>query len=199
MIDINTLAFDKMDGLLPAIIQNAKDGTVLMLGYMNREALEKTLAEKIVVFYSRSRQELWKKGESSGHFLKLIDIKEDCDRDALLVLVEPQGPTCHLERNSCFNTSFGGTFLTQLFELIEKRKSERPTGSYTVSLLDAGLPMILQKVNEECVEVQHAARKESPERLQEETADLLYHLWVLLAFKNINLESVLQVLQTRLK
>lgn len=197
MIDIETLDFEKMGGLIPAIVQNAKNGTVLMLGYMDQEALEKTMAEKTVFFYSRSRQKLWQKGETSGHFLNLVDLRMDCDGDALLVLVEPVGPTCHLGRASCFDTSLQSGFLSELSEFIQGRKRELPKGSYTTSLFEAGLPMILQKLNEECVEVQHAARKESLERLQEETADLLYHLWVLLAFKEIPLVDVIAVLQKR--
>ena len=197
MIDIQTLNFEKMNGLIPAIIQNVKNGTVLMLGYMNKEALEKTLAKKKVFFYSRSREKLWLKGETSGHFLKLVDLRMDCDGDAVLVSVDPIGNTCHLERPSCFDTSLQAGFLSELSEFIQERKRELPKDSYTTSLFDAGLPMILQKVNEECVEVQHAARKETSDRLQEEISDLLYHLLVLLAFKEIAWDSILGVLVSR--
>lgn len=194
------LNYDKLNGLIPAVVQDVATREVLMVGFMNKAALEKTLADKRVTFWSRTKQRLWQKGEESGNFLKVRDIKVDCDRDTILVLAEPEGPTCHIGSRTCFGENSRGIgFLGALFTLIQLRKKERPKGSYTTSLFDEGLPKILAKVEEESEEVVRAAREETQERLAEETADLLYHTWVLLAEKEVSLEEVVAVMEKRAK
>jgi phosphoribosyl-AMP cyclohydrolase / phosphoribosyl-ATP pyrophosphohydrolase len=148
--EIETLAWDKQDGLLPAIVQDAGDRRVLMLGYMDRAALQQTLAEGRVTFFSRSKGRLWTKGERSGHYLQLVSLQTDCDRDALLVTAVPAGPTCHLQRPSCFPDA-PADFLAELDALIASRERERPAGSYTTQLFEAGVRRIAQKVGEEGV------------------------------------------------
>jgi phosphoribosyl-ATP pyrophosphohydrolase/phosphoribosyl-AMP cyclohydrolase len=190
------LDWSKQDGLLPAIIQDAENGRVLMLGYMNREALEATRVSGRVTFFSRSRQRLWTKGESSGNFLRLVSIEADCDSDSLLVQALPNGPTCHLQRASCF-ASAPANFLAELDQLIAGRERERPQGSYTTKLFDSGLRRIAQKVGEEGVETSLAAVVEDDNALLGEAADLVYHLLVLLRARGLSLADAMRVLQQR--
>lgn len=193
---INALAWDKQDGLLPAIVQDAQTLRVLMLGYMDRAALQATLDTRRVTFFSRSKGQLWTKGEQSGHFLQLVSIEGDCDNDTLLVLAHPQGPTCHLQRTSCFPQA-PGDFLTELDALVAQRERERPAGSYTTRLFEAGVRSIAQKVGEEGVETALAAVAQSDAELAGEAADLLYHLLVLLRSRGMALEDAVAVLRTR--
>ncbi len=193
---IDQLDFAKQDGLLPALVQDARSLRVLMLGYMNREALAHTLATSRVTFFSRSKQRLWTKGESSGHFLQLVSIETDCDNDSLLVQALPQGPTCHLGRDSCF-PSAPSNFLGELDALIAAREASRPEGSYTTRLFESGIRRIAQKVGEEGVETALAAVAEGDDALLGESADLLYHLLVLLRAKGLGLAEVQALLARR--
>ncbi len=191
--------FEKGGSLVPAIVQDADTDQVLMLGYMNQEALAATQKTGLVTFYSRSRQTLWCKGETSGHTLALVDIAVDCDADTVLVRAKPNGPTCHNGTISCFGsqgaTGFG--WLANLGQVIEARKSADPASSYTASLLGGPLERCAQKVGEEGVETVIAALKQSDQELISEAADLLYHLMVLLAAKNLTLGDVVGELQNR--
>lgn len=201
MIDIETLDFEKGDGLIPAIIQDADTFQVLMLGYMNQEALEKTLDEERVTFYSRTKSRLWTKGETSGNFLNLVDIQQDCDNDTLLILAHPEGPTCHTGNNSCFfekdfQPKQNLSFLNDLEELIISRKKEMPEDSYTTSLFNEGIDKIAQKVGEEAVETIIEAKNKN-HRLVDEVSDLIYHLLVLLAEKEVSFDEVIQNLKKR--
>ncbi|HSR68733.1 MAG TPA: bifunctional phosphoribosyl-AMP cyclohydrolase/phosphoribosyl-ATP diphosphatase HisIE [Acidobacteriota bacterium] len=196
---INTLAWDKMNGLIPAVVQDARTGRVLMLAYMNRDALQKTLDTNQVTFYSRSRAQLWTKGETSGNTLTLIEIRPDCDNDAVLVIAEPAGPTCHTGRTSCFGQDADHTALESLGELdrlIQQRHRDRPPDSYTTTLFEAGLAKMAQKVGEEAVEVVVSALEEES-RTIEESADLLYHLTVLLRSRGLSLTDVATTLSHR--
>jgi phosphoribosyl-ATP pyrophosphohydrolase/phosphoribosyl-AMP cyclohydrolase len=200
--DIDTLDFDKAGGLLPAIIQHAQSGAVLMLGYMNREALRATLARGRVVFFSRSRQRLWEKGETSGNTLALAQVRTDCDRDALLVSALPSGPVCHLGTPDCFGgepPAAGArlAFLGELEAVIAQRIAERPEGSYTARLYAEGPKRIAQKVGEEGLEVALAAVTEPDDKLAGEAADLLYHLLLLLRSRGLRLEQVVAELKSR--
>jgi phosphoribosyl-AMP cyclohydrolase / phosphoribosyl-ATP pyrophosphohydrolase len=200
--DIATLDFDRTGGLLPAIVQHADSGTVLMLGYMNREALRETLTRRRVVFYSRSRRCLWEKGETSGHTLRLADVRTDCDRDTLLVTALPAGPTCHLGTLTCFGdeapTGAGKlSFLGALRGVIAQRIADRPEGSYTARLYAQGPKRIAQKVGEEGLEVALAAVAETDDKLVAESADLLYHLLLLLESRGLRLEHVIAELESR--
>src|SRR6187551_3517010 len=197
MIDIQLLNFDKTQGLIPCIVQDAKTSTVLMLGYMNQEALEKTLAEKKLTFYSRTKQRLWTKGETSGNFLHLIDVKMDCDNDTLLFKVKPEGPTCHTGADTCFNEINKSTGLEFLEEIIQERKQHPKAGSYTNQLFDAGINKVAQKVGEEAVELIIEAKDNNKELFLNEAADLMYHYIVLLTAKGYQLEDVLSVLRQR--
>jgi phosphoribosyl-ATP pyrophosphohydrolase/phosphoribosyl-AMP cyclohydrolase len=202
MIELNKLDFDKGGGLLPAVVQDARTRQVLMLGYMDRAALEKTLATKLITFYSRSRQELWTKGETSGNYLHLVDVKSDCDDDTLLVRALPDGPVCHLGTDTCWgeeNRYDPGTFLKELETLLRQRKTERPEGSYTVRLFDAGIRKIAQKVGEEAVETILEAENGGTKDFLNETADLLYHLLTLLVARDLSLDDVVRVLEERRK
>jgi phosphoribosyl-ATP pyrophosphohydrolase/phosphoribosyl-AMP cyclohydrolase len=201
---IHALDWDKGDGLLPAVVQHATTGRVLMVGYMNREALERTLESRRVTFYSRSRQSLWTKGETSGHFLDLVGIAPDCDDDALLVLAEPNGPTCHKGTQSCFGdwpaTIVGAeryAFLARLENVIAQRVTERPEGSYTARLWSQGPKRIAQKVGEEGVEVAMAGVDDDDEALVSEAADLLYHLTLLMKSRDLSLTTVVEELARR--
>ena len=194
--DVDTLDWAKQGGLLPAIVQDAATQRVLMLGYMNPEALRVTLASGRVTFFSRSRGRLWTKGESSGHVLELVAIDADCDRDALLVQARPHGPTCHLQRESCFPAAPGG-FLAELDALVAQRERERPPGSYTTRLFEAGVRTAAQKVGEEGVETALAAVAQDDDALDGEAADLLYHLIVLLRARGRSLEDAVAVLRRR--
>jgi len=192
--------FEKMDGLVPAIVQDDRTGRVLMLGYMNREAYEKTLATGLVTFYSRSRQTLWTKGETSGNLLHLKSIAVDCDGDALLVKATPDGPTCHLGTDTCWgetNTASSLMFLSELQDFIEKRHEEMPEGSYTTSLFRDGLNRMAQKVGEEALETVIEATNGTNDRLIYECSDMFYHLIVLLTSKGLRIEDVARELQER--
>lgn len=193
---IDVLDWSKQGGLLPAIVQDADTLRVLMLGYMDRAALDTTLAGGKVTFYSRSRKRLWTKGEESGHFLQLVSVEGDCDNDTLLVLAHPQGPTCHLQRASCFADA-PGNFLAELDALVERRERERPAGSYTTRLFEAGVRSIAQKVGEEGVETALAAVAQQDPELAGEAADLLYHLLVLLRSRGLSLDDATAVLRIR--
>lgn len=200
------LRFDD-NGLIPAIVQHARSGEVLMLGYMNETALAQTQESGLVTFWSRSRNELWQKGATSGNLLRLIEIRQDCDGDALLVLAEPAGPTCHTGSRSCFSRALSGepttttqpasAVLSQLADLIERRKQEQPEGSYTVKLLNGGPERIGKKVGEEATEVVIGAMKGDPDELAYETADLLYHTFVLLAHQGVKPEQIWAELERR--
>lgn len=196
---LDRLAFDPETGLIPAIVQDAGSGRVLMLGYMNRQALGRTRETGRVTFYSRRRQSLWTKGETSGNWLEAVEMRPDCDADALLVLAKPHGPTCHTGSTSCFGepkTVTPGIVLGDLARVIEDRKRERPEGSYTAELLDAGTSVIARKVAEEAVEVALEAVTGGT-RVSDEAADLLYHLIVLLAAHELSLEHAARVLAQR--
>ena len=198
---INKLNFDKMNGLLPAVVVDNNNGQILMLGFMNKEAFEKTLSTKLVTFFSRTKKTLWTKGVTSGNYLNLVDIKPDCDNDTLLIYATPQGNTCHLGRYSCFDIpkipSFN--FLFNLFELIKKRKEELPDNSYTTDLFKSGADRIIQKVGEEAVETVIAAKNREKTEILNETSDLIYHLFVMLAEQEIELSEVVSTLQKRAK
>lgn len=193
------LAWDKMDGLLPCIVQDKNTGTVQMLGYMNQDALAKTLETGKVTFYSRSKNRLWMKGETSGNTLDLHQLTVDCDQDALLALVTPNGPTCHLGTNSCWNDEAEPTlaFLGQLNRVLGERKGADPESSYTARLYNKGIKRIAQKVGEEGVETALAATVKDLDELKNESADLLYHLLVLLQASDVELSEVMEVLKAR--
>ena len=195
-----TIDFEKGNGLVPAIIQDATTKNVLMLGYMNEEAYERTLETGLVTFYSRSRQCLWTKGETSGNVLHLVSIKSDCDSDTLLVSVHPEGPTCHKGTDTCWgesNKTEPLQFLSELQDFIERRHEEMPEGSYTTSLFRDGLNRMAQKVGEEALEAVIEAVNGTPERLIYECSDMFYHLIVLLTSKGLRIEDVARELQTR--
>lgn len=192
--------FEKSGGLVPAIIQDAGTKTVLMLGYMNKEAYEKTVATGLVTFYSRSRKCLWTKGETSNNFLHLVDIKVDCDNDTLLVKVHPDGPTCHKGTDTCWgeeNEKSPLLFLAELSDFIEKRHQEMPEGSYTTSLFRDGLNRMAQKVGEEALELVIEATNGTNDRLIYEGSDMLYHLIVLLTHKGLRIEDMAAELRER--
>ena len=193
------LNFDKLNGLVPVVVQDWKTLKVLMVGFMNREAYEKTVREGYVTFYSRSRQDLWTKGETSGNYLRVQEMAEDCDQDSLLILAEPFGNVCHTGRYSCFDQKPDQPlgFLSQLEELLRQRKKEMPEGSYTAKLFDAGINKIAQKVGEEAVELVIEAKDTNRELLLNEGADLIYHLMVLLVYKDYSLNDIVQVLEER--
>lgn len=195
----NTLDWDKMEGLIPAIVQDAQSAVVLMLGYMNKEALEQTLATQEVTFYSRSKKRLWKKGETSGHILQLVDIVMDCDKDALLVLANPIGPVCHTGTATCFATApqTDWEFVQHLESVIAAREVSRDEKSYVASLFNAGTSKIAQKVGEEAVEVALAALDQEKEAFCGEAADLLFHLLILLKARKVDIAAVIQILKSR--
>jgi phosphoribosyl-ATP pyrophosphohydrolase/phosphoribosyl-AMP cyclohydrolase len=203
-MNIEEIRFSE-DGLVPAIVQDARTRRVLMLAWMNRESLNRTRESGETWFWSRSRGQLWHKGETSGHTQAVQKIMFDCDADALLVTVTPKGPACHTGAESCFfnppadqGTDFSGT-LSDLYELVAARKEERPAGSYTTYLFDQGLDKILKKVGEEATETIVAAKNNDPKALVNETADLLYHLVVLLVERGVTLEAISQELALRRK
>ncbi|WP_162557035.1 MULTISPECIES: bifunctional phosphoribosyl-AMP cyclohydrolase/phosphoribosyl-ATP diphosphatase HisIE [Proteus] len=194
------LDWEKVDNLMPVIIQNAISGDVLMLGYMNKEALDMTLKSGNVTFYSRTKQRLWTKGETSGNFLKLVNIYPDCDNDTLLILANPIGPTCHNGTESCFapaQSQWG--FLYELENILRERKNASPDSSYTARLYASGTKRIAQKVGEEGVETALAATVNDREELRNEASDLLYHLMVLLQDQSLSLSDVIGCLQERHK
>ncbi len=198
-VDPSALDWAKGDGLLPVIVQHWLSGEVLMLGYMNADALVKTQASGQVTFFSRSKQRLWTKGETSGHVLALKSVRMDCDADTLLVLAEPHGPTCHKGTSSCFGNdaepSLG--FLAELDALIAERHAARPEGSYTTRLFEGGIRRMAQKVGEEGVETALAAVAQDDEALLGEAADLIYHLTVTLRARGLGLKDVTAVLAQR--
>lgn len=192
--------FEKCGGLVPAIIQDAVTRKVLMLGYMNQEALDVTLKTKKVTFWSRSRQTLWTKGETSGNFLHLVDIKNDCDNDTLLVTANPDGPTCHTGTDTCWgetNDANSLLFLTELQDFINRRHEEMPEGSYTTSLFKDGVNRMAQKLGEEALEAVIEATNGSKDKFVYEAADMIYHLIVLLTSKGLRIEDVAAELQKR--
>jgi phosphoribosyl-ATP pyrophosphohydrolase/phosphoribosyl-AMP cyclohydrolase len=196
--DMTSLDFEKAGGLIPVVVQDVDTSKVLMLGYMNKEAYERTLQEGFVYFYSRSRKKLWKKGETSGNFLQVIEIKTDCDSDSLLVKVKPHGNVCHTGSYSCFNEPRQKpSFLYALQKVIRDRKEKMPEGSYTTSLFTKGVNKIAQKVGEEAVELIIEAKDDNRDLFLNETADLLYHLLVLITEKGYSLEEAEEVLRQR--
>jgi phosphoribosyl-AMP cyclohydrolase / phosphoribosyl-ATP pyrophosphohydrolase len=196
-----TLDFSKFHGLIPAIIQDNQTNKVLMLGFMNLEAYDKTVSEKLVTFYSRTKNRLWTKGEESGNFLDVVSIISDCDNDTLLIKVNPRGPVCHTGTDTCFNEENQETvlFLNYLQELVYRRKAEMPDGSYTTKLFQKGINKIAQKVGEEAVELVIEAKDQNDDLFLNEAADLVFHLLVLLTAKNFHINDVVKVLQSRHK
>lgn len=194
------LDWEKTDGLMPIIVQHVTSGEVLMLGYMNQDALAQTLESGKVTFFSRTKQRLWTKGETSGHFLHVVRIAPDCDNDTLLVLVNPVGPTCHLGTSSCFGkTHHDWHFLYELEQLLASRKTADPASSYTAKLYASGTKRIAQKVGEEGVETALAATVNDRHELTNEASDLMYHLLVLLQDQDLDLSTVIENLRTRHK
>ncbi len=204
-MDIENLDFEKGDGLIPAIVQDAKTYRVLMLGYMNRDAVKQTLEDELVTFFSRSKGRLWTKGETSGNTLQLVDMQADCDNDSLLILAHPNGPTCHTGKTSCFHEknfkpkAHKLDFLLDLEALIYDRKAEMPDGSYTTYLFNKGIDKIAQKVGEEAVETVIESKNDKKKKFVGEVADLLFHLMVLMAEKEISLKKVTKKLKKRHK
>ncbi|QYJ84707.1 bifunctional phosphoribosyl-AMP cyclohydrolase/phosphoribosyl-ATP diphosphatase HisIE [Shewanella mesophila] len=188
--DFSNLAWDKQQGLIPAVVQNHLTGKVLMLGYMDKAALTKTLDTKMVTFFSRSKQRLWTKGETSGNTLDLVAIDCDCDNDSLLVQVIPKGPTCHLERESCWPDGEAHPFIDNLANLIKSRKGQDAKSSYTAYLFERGTKRIAQKVGEEGLETALAAATHDKEELVNEASDLIYHLLVLLEDQELSLADI---------
>lgn len=200
MIQFSELDTQKnADGLIPAIIQDDRTRQVLMLGYMNAEAYEKTVAEGRVTFYSRTKGRLWTKGETSGNFLTVRSIAKDCDNDTLLIRVEPAGPVCHTGSHSCFGGRLNEGFIGTLQEVIQQRHRDMPEGSYTTKLFTKGVKKIAQKVGEEAVETVIEATNGTDERLIYEASDMLYHLIVLLTSKGMRIEDLARELQKRHK
>jgi len=203
MLELN---FDER-GLIAAVVQHARTGEVLMLGYMNAESLRLTQESGAVTFWSRSRQELWTKGATSGNALRFVAARADCDRDALLILAEPAGPTCHTGDRSCFSTTLDGqhaaaapvaaAFGPALHELLLERDRERPAGSYTTYLLEKGVDKIGKKIGEEAAEVIIAAKNADPEELRNEASDLIYHLYVLLVNQGVSPDAIWATLRER--
>ena len=189
--------FNKGDGLVPVIIQNAQTMQVLMLGYMNKEAFDQTIETKKVTFYSRSKQRLWMKGESSGNTLSVIDIKMDCDHDSLLIFVNPKGPTCHTGSTSCFKEVTSKGFIYELEKTINDRINSKDSKSYTNELYQKGINKIAQKVGEEAVELVIEAKDSNDELFKNEAADLLYHLLILLKVKDQSFSNIEEVLKGR--
>jgi phosphoribosyl-AMP cyclohydrolase / phosphoribosyl-ATP pyrophosphohydrolase len=192
-----TIDFTKLDGLVPCVIQDSQTSRVLMVGFMNEEAYKKTLTEKRVTFFSRSKQRLWTKGETTGHFLDVVDVLIDCDQDTLLIKARPNGPTCHTGADTCFNEDNQPWTLEALEQLIQTRKANPKAGSYTNTLLDSGINKVAQKVGEEAVELIIEAKDSNAELFLGEAADLMYHYLVLLTAKGYSLQDVLAVLKKR--
>jgi phosphoribosyl-AMP cyclohydrolase / phosphoribosyl-ATP pyrophosphohydrolase len=196
-----TLNFDKLNGLIPAIVQDNNTQKVLMLGFMNQEAFEKTQAEKVVTFYSRTKKRLWKKGEESGNVLDVVEITADCDNDSILIKAHPHGPVCHTGTDTCFNEDNENilSFIKYLQDLIDRRKTEMPEDSYTTKLFQKGINKIAQKVGEEAVELVIEAKDSNDELFLNEAADLIFHFLVLLTAKKYRIEDVINILKTRHK
>lgn len=199
-IDIEKIDFTKGNGLVPAVVQDADTGKVLMLGYMNEEAVEKTLRDEKVTFFSRSKRRLWRKGERSGNYLRLVDMRSDCDHDTLLVMVRPRGPVCHTGTDTCWaEANRHVNFLGYLERTIHSRKGADPEISYTAKLFARGINKVAQKVGEEAVEMIIEAKDNDEKLFLNEAADLMYHYLVLLAAKGYQLEDVIKVLEKRHK
>ena len=198
-LSIDKIDFSKLNGLVPAVIIDYRNGQVLMVGFMNKEALQKTIDSKLVTFFSRTRKQLWTKGETSGNYIKLIEIKPDCDNDSLLIYGNPLGDTCHTGKYSCFDIeNFPSiSFLNDLYSLIKKRKVELPENSYTTRLFKNGSNRIIQKVGEEAVETLIAAKNRDKNEIINEVSDLIYHLFVMLAEQEIEFSSVVENLEER--
>ncbi|HLA74275.1 MAG TPA: bifunctional phosphoribosyl-AMP cyclohydrolase/phosphoribosyl-ATP diphosphatase HisIE [Steroidobacteraceae bacterium] len=201
-LDVSTVDFAKGDGLVPAIVQDVDTGAVLMMAYMNRAALEQTLSLKRAVFFSRSKQRLWEKGETTGHTLDVLDVIADCDNDTLLVSARPRGPACHNGTLTCFgdqprSAATNIAFLAKLEAVIAQRATEKPDASYTAKLLAKGINKVAQKVGEEGVETALAGASEPDDKLIEESADLLFHLLVLLRARGLKLAQVVEKLESR--
>lgn len=198
--DPNSVDFQKSGGLVPAIIQDHLSNKVLMLGYMNRAALDQTLAEGKVTFFSRSKERLWTKGESSNNFLHLVDISVDCDQDSLLIKARPDGPTCHTGADTCWNEeNHSNNFLQQLENVIRQRRDQPDDNSYTTSLFKRGINKIAQKVGEEAVELVIEAKDNNADLFLNEAADLLFHYLILLSAKGYELGDVVKILESRHK
>ncbi len=198
MIDVTKIDFEKSNGLVPAIIQDANTQKVLMLGYMNKESVEKTIEIKKVTFFSRSKNRLWTKGEESGNFLGLVDMKIDCDNDTILVQAKPHGPTCHTGSDTCFGeTNSSDDFLFELESIITSRKNNPSDKSYTSELFQKGVNKITQKVGEEAIELVIEAKDDNKELFLNESADFMYHFLVLMAHKGYKLSEVMDVLKKR--
>ncbi|MEI6407822.1 MAG: bifunctional phosphoribosyl-AMP cyclohydrolase/phosphoribosyl-ATP diphosphatase HisIE [Bacteroidota bacterium] len=199
MRELSQINFDKMpDGLVPAVVQDHNTDKVLMLGYMNAEALAATQTSGFVIFFSRSKQRLWQKGESSGNTLAVISMSADCDQDAILIKAQPKGPVCHTGDDTCWGEeNKPANFLNELENIVRVRMQDDPEKSYTARLVASGLPKVAQKVGEEAVETIIEALVDNREKLLEESADLLFHLLVLFAVKEVRLEEVEEVLRRR--
>lgn len=193
------LDFDKTDGLVPAIVQHANTMQVLMLGYMNKEAVDKTIAEGKVTFFSRTKNRLWTKGEESGNYLLVDEILQDCDNDTLLIKAFPQGPTCHTGSTTCFNEETPKGFLYKLENIIEQRIADNDESSYTAKLFARGVNKVAQKVGEEAVELVIESKDNDVDLFKNEAADLLYHLLILLKTKDLKLEDIEEILKGRHK
>ncbi len=191
------LNFSKLNGLVPCVVQDAETAKVLMLGFMNEEALQKTQQEKLVTFYSRSKKRLWTKGESSGNYLQVMDILEDCDNDTLLIKAIPKGPVCHTGADTCFNEKNESNEVFFLEKIIQERKKNPKEGSYTTSLFESGINKIAQKVGEEAVELIIEAKDNDKNLFLNEAADLMYHYLVLLTAKGYSFEDVKGILKQR--
>jgi phosphoribosyl-ATP pyrophosphohydrolase/phosphoribosyl-AMP cyclohydrolase len=199
---IDRVDFAKGDGLVPAIVQDAGNGSVLMLGFMNREALEQTLARGRAVFFSRSKQRLWEKGETTGHTLDVVNVALDCDNDTVLVTARPRGPACHNGTLTCFgdeprSAAANVAFLAKLEDVIAQRATEKPEASYTARLLEKGVMRVAQKVGEEGVELALAGAAQGEDKVIEEAADLLFHMFVLLRARGVSLSQVVRQLESR--
>lgn len=199
MIDPSNINFKKLNGLVPCVVQDNVTQKVLMLGFMNEEALQKTIQEKRVTFFSRSKQRLWTKGETSGNFLTLVEIIQDCDQDTLLIKVKPKGATCHTGTDTCFGEVNDQNGITFLETIIQERKRNPKEGSYTTSLFNAGINKVAQKVGEEAIELVIEAKDNNKELFLNEAADLMYHYLVLLSAKGYALDDVVTVLKARHK
>lgn len=193
------LDFDKLNGLIPAIVQDNSTEKVLMLGFMNEEAYQKTCNEKLVTFYSRTKNRLWTKGEESGNCLDVVSVIADCDNDTVLIKANPRGPVCHTGADTCFDEANTNpiAFLKFLQDLIDNRKKTMPEGSYTTKLFQKGINKIAQKVGEEAVELVIESKDQNDDLFLNEAADLMYHLLVLLTAKNYRIENVIEVLKSR--
>ena len=199
MIEIEKIDFEKLNGLVPAIVIDQNTKQVLMLGFMNREALSETIKEQKVVFFSRSKNRLWLKGETSKNYLNVVSINTDCDNDTLLIYAKPDGPTCHTGSYSCFAEVDKNNiqFLDYLFKLVKQRKIELPENSYTTSLFNRGSDRIIQKVGEEAIETVIAAKNKDKEEIINEASDLLFHMFVMFADQGIEFSEIISNLQKR--